>query len=164
MELVDLVPSLQRAVAPPGEFTTYFPNTTDGDLAALLADSVAEAQLDGFMSTKSLDLEDESISPDLVPGEMALVVLYGAGRVLRTKIANLKNHTRYKAGSAEAETEQSASVLVELLRSTDARKKQLLDDARQGRAGMAFSMVDLYVSKSIDMNSSDVAYVAPGWL
>jgi hypothetical protein len=139
MELADLVPSLKRAVAPPGQFAALFPESTDNDLADLLADAVAEAQLDGFLATNSLALDTAEVTPDL------------------------KNRTRYKAGAAEAETEQSASVLVELLRQTNTRKKQILDDAKYGRAGMSFAMVDLYVSKSIDLNSQDVGYITPGW-
>jgi hypothetical protein len=163
MELADLVPSLKRAVAPPGQFAALFPESTDNDLADLLADAVAEAQLDGFLATNSLALDTAEVTPDLTTSQQALVVLYGAGRVLYTRIANLKNRTRYKAGAAEAETEQSASVLVELLRQTNTRKKQILDDAKYGRAGMSFAMVDLYVSKSIDLNSQDVGYITPGW-
>lgn len=162
MDLADLVPSIKRAVAPPGEFDTFFPNTTDDDLAALLADGVAEAQLDGFLSGSSLNLEDAVVTPDLTSAQAALVVLYSSGRVLTTRLANLKNRTRYKAGSAEAETEQSASVLVELLRNMKERKAQLLQDVKYG-GGTSISMVDLYVSKSVDMNSPDVAYLTPGW-
>lgn len=164
MDLEELVASLKRTVAAPGEYDTLFPSSTDDELSALLADAVAECQLDGFMSTVSLDLVTATTTPDLSTGEQALVVLYAAARVLTARISNLKNHTRYKAGAAEAETEQSASVLVELLRQTNARKRQITDDAKYGRAGLSFTMVDLYVSKSIDANTSDVAYISPGWM
>ena len=159
MELIELVPSLKRAVAPPGEFDTFFTNTTDNDLSATLADALAEAQLDGFLGTITLDVTTETTSPDLSNPQAALVILYATARVLTARVANLKNKTRYKAGSAEAETEQSASVLVELLRQTKERKKQLLEDARAGRMAQAFAMVDMYVAKSIDFNSVDVAYI-----
>lgn len=162
MELADLVPSLKRAVAPPGEYAALFPSATDTDLTDLLADAVAEAQLDGFLANSSLNLDEATVEPDLSSAQKALVVLYGAARVLHVRIANLKNRTRYKAGAAEAETEQSASVLVELLRATNARKKQLLEDSRSGSAGLSFAMVDLYVSKSIDVSSQDVGYMTQG--
>jgi hypothetical protein len=164
MELIDLVSSLQRAVAPPGEFATYFPNTTSNDLRDLLADAVAEAQLDGFLGSNSLNVEDAEVDPDLTPAQQALVVLYGAARVLTVRLANLKNRTRYVAGSAEAETEQSASLLVELLRQSKDRKKQLLEDAKSGAAGVSFTMVDLYVSKSIDVSGPEVGYIYPSGL
>lgn len=164
MELADLVPSLQRAVAPPSEFETYFPNTTSGDLGDLLADAVAEAQLDGFLSGVSLDTATAVVTPDLSTPQQALVILYGMTRVLTTRLSNQKNRTRYKAGSAEAESETSATVLVELLKQARDRKKQLLDDAKAGNLATAFAMVDMYVAKSIDYSSSDVGYLFPSSL
>ena len=162
MELLSLVPALQRAVAPPGEFATYFPNTTDDDLAATLADAMAEAQLDGFLGSVSLDITTETTMPDLTNPQQALVVLYGMARILHARVANLKNRTRYKAGNAEAESEQSASVLVELLRGVKERKKAMLEEARTGSMARAFAMVDMYVAKSVDYSSSDLGYaVAP---
>lgn len=161
MDLVDLVPSLQRAVAPPGEFDIYFPSATQGDMTALLADSVAEAQLDGFLASSTLDVEDYTVAPDLNSAEQALIILYGMARILTTRIANLKNRARYKAGSAESETEQSASVLVELLKQTRDRKRLLLEDVRTGNAASAFAMIDGYIAKSIDYSSPDVGYIFP---
>lgn len=161
MDLTDLVPSLKRAVAAPGEFDTYFGEATENDLAGLLADAIAEAMLDGFLAGVALDLDQLTALPDLTQPQQALVVLYGSTRVLTARIANLKNHTRYKAGAAEAESEQSASVLVELLKQAKERKKQLLDDARYG-GGASFAMVDLYVSKSIDVSDAAVGYIYPG--
>jgi hypothetical protein len=159
MELIDLVPSLKRALAAPGEFATFFPSSTDNDLAATVADGVAEAQLDGFLSSISLDVLNASTSPDLSNAQQSLVILYSMSRVLTARVANLKNRTRYKAGNVEAETEQSASVLVELLRTTKERKKALLEEAKMGNLANAFAMVDMYVAKSIDFSSSDVGYL-----
>jgi hypothetical protein len=164
MDLIDLAPSLKRTLAAPGEFATFFPVTTDADLSSTLTDAVAEVQLDGFLSTSTLDAVNETVTPDLTAPQTALVVFYGMARVLTARVANLKNRTRYKAGPVEAEQEQAASVLVELLRETQGRKRQFLDDARAGRVGMAFTMVDLYVTKSIDFSSPDVAYITPTYL
>lgn len=160
MELTDLTDSLKRALAVPGEFDTFFPETGDADLAGMIADAIAEAQLDGFLGDVAVDLTTEVVDPALTFAQQALVVLYGRARVLQARIANLKNRTRYKAGPTEAETEQSASVLVELLRETTERKRQLLVDVRNGSAGSSFSMVDMYVAKSLDYASADVMYVA----
>ena len=163
MDFIDLAPSLKRAVAPPGEFDQFFPNTTDDDLAGSLADGVAEAQLDGFLSTHSLDLDAGTIDPALSNPQQALIVLYARARVLQARLSNLKSVTRYKAGNVEAETQQAASVLVELLRESRERKKALLDNARWGSGSTSFSMVDMYVTKSIDSTTSDVGYLTPGW-
>lgn len=161
MDLADLVPSLKRALAAPGEFDTAFPNSTDTDLSGTLADAVAECQLDGFLGTTVLDVINEVTTPDLNNPQQALVILYAMARVLTARVANLKNRTRYKAGNVEAETEQSSSVLVELLKETRDRKRQLLDDAKQGNLATAFAMVDMYVAKSIDTSSPDIGYL-PG--
>lgn len=160
MDLVDLVGSLQRAVAPPGEFDTFYPDSGTTDLTATLTDALSEAQLDGFLSTVALDVDAASTDVDLTPAQQALVVLYARARVVTARLANLKNLTRYKAGNVEAETQQSASVLVEILRDTRERKKQLLDDARTGAAGTSFSMVDLYLARSLDTNRGvDLQYM-----
>jgi hypothetical protein len=161
MNLSDLVPSLKRAIAVPGTFADLFPDTTDTDLADTLADAVAECQLDGFLSAVSLNVTTAATTPDLTTPETALVVLYAMTRVVTARVANLKNHTRYKAGNVEAEQEQSASVLVDLLRALRGRKRQLLEDARAGNAASAFAMVDLYVTRSIDANTVDAAYILP---
>lgn len=164
MDLVDLVPSLKRAVSGPGEFDTNFPESDTASLIGLLADAVSEAQLDGFLSTHTLDTGTNAVDPDLVPALQALVILYGMARVTTARIANLRNHTRYKAGNVEAEVEQSATVLVQLLKDVNARKKQLLEDARAGNLADAFLMVDMYVAKSIDDYSGvSLGYATPSW-
>lgn len=160
MELASLAPSLKRALAAPGEFETFFPEATDTDLAATLADAVAECQLDGLLGSVSLNLASETVTPDLSAAQQALVVLYGMSRVLTARVANLQNRTKYVAGNVEAETEQSASVLVELLRETKDRKKRLLEEAKAGNMAGAFAMVDMYIAKSIDFSSTDVAYIS----
>lgn len=162
MDLTDLVPSLKRALAAPGEFDTMFPESSDDDLAGTLADALAECQLDGFLGTTSLDLLNVTVTPDLTTPQQALVILYAMSRVVTARVVNLKNRTRYKAGPVESETEQSASVLVQMLKDITTRKKQLLDDARTGSLATAFAMVDMYVTKSIDYSSADIAYFSPG--
>ncbi len=165
MDLVDLADSLRRAVAPPGEFDTYFPNTQDADLVGTLMDGIAECQMDGFLHDHELDIDAEQIDPDLTPAQQALVVLYARARVLMARLANIKSRTRYKAGPVEAEAEQAASVLAALLKDTSDRKKQILDDAKYGNnplgngASGNFTMVDLFVSKSLDYSTPDLSYL-----
>ena len=162
MQLLDLVPSLQRALAPPGEFATFFPLATDDDMVASLADSIAEAQLDGFLSSHTMNLNAGTVAPDLTGPQQALVLLYGMARVVRARIANGKNRTRYRAGPIEAEEEQSATVLVQMLRDINDRKKQLLDDAKMGNTARAFAMVDLFVARSIHpRDSTDLIFHSP---
>jgi hypothetical protein len=156
MDLTLLVPSLKRAVAPPGEFDTFYGEASEDELAASLCDAIAEAQLDGFFATLVYDVDALTVEPDPTQPQQALIVLYAMTRIMSARIANLKSRTRYKAGPVEAETEQAASVLVELLRQANDRKKQLLEDAKYGRLASSFAMVDLYITKSVDWNSADV--------
>lgn len=160
--LSDLVPSLTRALATPGTFADLFPDTTTTDLVGVLTDAMAEAQLDGFLSRTSLNVQASATTPDLTVPEQALVVLYGMSRVVTARVSNLKNRARYKAGSVESETEQSSTVLVELLREIRDRKKQLLDDAKAGNMAKAFGMVDMYLAKSIDVSDPNVDYYFGG--
>jgi hypothetical protein len=161
MELSALVPSLQRALATPGTFADLFPDTSPNDLIGTLADAMAEAQLDGFLPNTSLDVLSSQTTPDLTVPEQALVVLYAMSRVVNARVANLKNRTRYKAGNVEAETEQSATVLVEMLRDLRGRKRRLLEEAKAGNLASAFAMVDMYVAKSIDVSDQSVDYYFP---
>lgn len=163
MDLTDLVPSLKRALAAPGEFDTTFPESTDSDLAGTLADAVAECQLDGFFATLTLDLADSTTDPDLTTPQQALVILYAMARVVRARISNLANRSRYKAGPTEVETEQSATVLVQMLKDISARKSQILDDAKYGNLASAFQMVDMYITKSIDGGNYGALGSYGGW-
>ena len=131
-DLADLVEPLKRAVAVPGTFVDVFPDTSDDDLAALLADSFAEAQLDGFLSGFEVDLNTSFTTPDLTTPHTALLVIYGSYRMLINEIRNTQNRLRYVAGPVEYETEQTASMLNEILRQLGDKKKGILDQARLG--------------------------------
>lgn len=164
MDISELVEPLKRTVASPGEFATFFPNTLDTDLNGVLVDGAAESQLDGFLPGKVFDLDatPQTITTDPNSLERALIVLYAASRIVSARTANLKSRTRYKAGNVEAETEQAATVLNELLRGINLRKKQFIDDLRSGylsngpdglqaNVGTAistFGMADLYTIRA----------------
>lgn len=181
MDLSTLVDPLKRTVAGPGEFVTFYPESTDPDLAGVLTDAAAEAKLDGFLQRNTIDPIALTLTPDANSLEQALIVIYGGARVVVSRITNLKSHTRYKAGNVEAETEQAASVLQELLRELQARKKQLLDDLKggylvngpdglesgigSGSIGM-FGMTDLYLTKSLGFGpySSPALFGRYDWL
>lgn len=131
-DLADLVEPLKRAVAVPGTFTDVFPSTSDEDLAALLADAFAEARLDGFLSGFTLDLNLNTTTPDLQSSHTALLVIYGAYRILINEVRNRNTRFAAKAGPTEYETEQTASMLNEVLRQLGAKKKDILEQARLG--------------------------------
>lgn len=151
-DLADLVPSLKRTIAVPGTFTTLFPSTTDDDLAAVLADGMAEAKLDGWLSDVDVDVDVNITDPDLTVPQQALVVLYASVRILMSEIRNRKTHIRYEAGSATFEQDQSASMLVEQLKILTSRKEYLLTQARRSGYVNTFAMFDSYFARATNQN------------
>ncbi len=150
MDLTTLVPALQRAAAPPGQFATFFPMATTPEMAARLADAAAEAQMDGFLGQFTIDPVGLTLTPDPVPpGIGAVLVLYAWCSIVKSNVLNLKTRARYKAGPVEADVEQASGMMQELLREVDGRKKDLIKYARAGQLGKAFGMADAFVAQSI---------------
>jgi hypothetical protein len=148
-DLADLVDSLKRAVAPPGEFSTLYANATDDDVVGQLMDGFAEAQLDGWFTAawggqKSLDVDSGLVTPDLAQPQQALVVIYSAYRMIYTRLLNLKTHTRYEARGAVYENDQAATLLSTLLKQFADRKELLYKKALYSGANAAFHMADGY--------------------
>lgn len=152
-DLAGLVLALQRELAVPGTFSTVFPNTQASDLVGLLADSFAQAQLDGFFGNQTLDLTDPThptVNPGLSSGGGALVVLYAGERMIRSQIRVLKTKTLYKAGPVEYDVEQSATALVQELKDISARRAALLAlILRLSRANKAVYVTDGYLERSM---------------
>ena len=126
VDLADFVDSLRREITPLG--TTLFASTNDDTLAAHLVDAFWEAKLDGFLEGYSSD-EDGLVtgtSGDLPRSGVALVVLYAGIRILRNRILNLNTQFRAKAGPAEFEQQNSATVLAEMLRQLRGVKDRLM--------------------------------------
>ncbi|HVH54529.1 MAG TPA: hypothetical protein VNA32_10425, partial [Actinomycetota bacterium] len=148
-DLTTLVEALKRELAVPGEFDTVFPNTSDDDLAAALADAVAEAQLDGFFGGNTVDPAALTVTPALSSGAMALVVIYAGIRSIRSQLRNMKTHVKYEAAGVSYETETAASVLTQELKDFRDRKDNLLAlILRQSRAGSAVQVMDGYLIRS----------------
>jgi hypothetical protein len=152
-DLNDLVPALKRSMAVPGGFDAVFPSVTDEDLVGLALDSIAEAQLDGFLLDYAVDGLAETVTPDLSAGEAvnaagALVLIYAAYRVVLNELRNLRNREMYQAGSAKAETERTASMLNEILRQLNERKKGILERALLGELATDVYVGDLSFIKA----------------
>lgn len=146
-DLFDLVESLKRAVAVPGQFAGTFAETEDQDLVDTLLDAFAEAQLYGFFPTHSAD-DAGIITPDLTRGEGALVVIFAMCRILVAEIRNRKTHTRYEARGAVFEQDQSASMLTQLLKDYQTEKAELLKRVSTAAAS-AFWMADQYYVRAV---------------
>lgn len=135
--LVDMVPALQRAIAVPGGFDELFPDAIEADLVGIIADAIAEAQLDGFMRSYEVDPVDGVVEPAISNGGYpnaygALVLLYASYQLLRNEVMNRKTHVRYQAGSAIFEEDQTASMLNELMRQARKRLEELRERAERG--------------------------------
>lgn len=152
-DLADLVPSLQRAVAPPGQFDALYPSAGSNDLLGLLMDALAETVLDGFwfgVSPQITWTDDGITTPDLDRGQQALVVIYAATTFLRTVLQQQSSTTRYKAGPVEYEVQTGASVTAQLLKDLATRKQELIDRVANTTASTAFYMADLYLANAVE--------------
>lgn len=128
-DLEDLVPGLKREVAVPGAFSRVFRETADSELVGSLMDAFANAKLDGFFPGHELDVDAETITPNLSTAGQALVRLYAAERIMVAQLANLKSRTLYEAGPVKYETEQAASVLAGILKLIADRKRHVMESA-----------------------------------
>lgn len=147
-ELNELVESYKREVAPPGGFAAAFPNATDADIIGALADGFSQAQLEGFFSTSVLDLDDNSVTPDLSNAGRSLVVIYAGMRSVRSQLLSVKTSVRYKAGPTEYEVQtSSASLLTEMMRDLRARRDALLELARVAARGQTTYVYDNYMAR-----------------
>lgn len=149
-ELATLVPSLKRQVAVPGDFDTSFPNTGDTDLLGSLGDAFGQAQLDGFFGDSVYDGDLFVVTPDLSPGGSAIIGLYAAENVLRTKLHNQATRTIYKAGTVEYQVDTSASAIVEEIRALVARRENLMKQSLRllRAASPAVYVTDAYLTRS----------------
>ena len=148
--LLDLVPSLKRQIATPGDFETAFPNAEDTDLIGYLGDAFGQAQLDGFFGTMVWDPTANTVTPDLSPGGSAIIGLYAAETILLAKFRNMPTRTVYKAGTTQYEVDYSANVLASEIKELQTRRDNLLKQAlRLLRASTpTIYVTDAYVSRS----------------
>lgn len=145
--------TLRRWVATPGTFATAFPDATDADLIGLLADGFAEAQLDGQFKGYSVDTAGEVTTPDgadMAPGDLALVSLYAAIRLVRAQLLNRVTHRRYVgAGGVTFEEDYSVNMLRDVLAGLLAQKERVLEAIAGGELGSAgFYMADQYAIRA----------------
>jgi hypothetical protein len=148
--LEQLVEPLKREVAVPGTFDTVYPNTSDVDLEGSLADAFGAAQIAGYFLDQVItdpDAEVQAVTPDLSPAGRALVVIFAAERILTTQIMSLKQRVAYEAGPVKYETENSASVLVEILKQMRQRRDAIVKAAETARYSSTFQMQDMYADR-----------------
>jgi hypothetical protein len=133
VDLSEFVPSLEREVNPPGD--PRFTGVSEDDWLGWLTDAFWEARLDGFLADYECDedglvvslIDPDDPSKDMPRYLVGLIVLYAGIRVLRNSILNTSTAFRAKAGPVEFETQNSATVLAEMLKLLSERRRELLD-------------------------------------
>lgn len=158
-DLNDWISTLERTVAPPGTYATYYPSSTDDDLAGYLMDAFCESQLEGFFTTGfSIDLDSGIVTPDLPDSGLRLITIYAAITIMRGQILNTKTKQLYKAGTAESDVEYSPNVLVKALASLEAAKAVIVQRLLQSGAAYAIHMVDQYFVRDVQPAGDYWAY------
>ncbi len=147
-DLADLTESFKREVAVPGEFTKYFGQTSDDDIAGALADAFSECQLDNFFGTMELDVNTGFVTPDLSNAGAALVIFYAGMRTIRARIRELRS-TKYVAGPTEADSTLAVSALVEELKMLEARKQQFINNALSSSRAASTYVLDSYPCRGV---------------
>lgn len=130
-DLADLVDPLKRELAVPGTYDTAFPNTGDQDLLDSLADGFSEAQLDGYFSDYTLDLDTYLTTPDYSAAGGSLIVLYTGMRIIRAQLRALNLSEKYNAGPVSYEIERSSTLLREELKYLISRRDDLVSQAKK---------------------------------
>lgn len=131
VDIVELVPSLERELSPPG--TNLYPNATEEIWTGHLQDAFWEARLQGLLAGYTLDPNDDTqIVPQSgttdLPREMQqLIVLFAGYRITLTQFQNVNSGFRAKAGPVEFEQQKSAQTLKGVLDALRARMKAILD-------------------------------------
>jgi hypothetical protein len=165
IDLFDLVDPLKREVATPGEFATFYPNTTDDDLLGALQDAFWEARIDGML--EGFTESEGAVAPiggSIVTADQLgrdfqqLIVLYAGYRFVRNYLMNLKTGFRAQAGPVEYETSQSAQVLRDILAALKDKRNLIL--ARLSDIGAVNSYyIDAVVERTASVYFGDTYWV-----
>lgn len=151
VDLSDYVDSLKREVSPPG--ATLFAGVGDDVFAGYLADAFWEVRLDGFMEPYISDADgivtpQAAGAPDIGREDIALVILYAGIKIIRNRLLSTQTRLSAKAGPVEFTTENSANLLVEMLRELSAIKARL-QYLKQFGTGQSVTVLDAFSARSI---------------
>lgn len=130
VDLGEYADVLDREINPPGSSVI---SLTEEQLTAYLADAFWEARLDGFLASWTADVTG-MVEPvkeggeDLPRDQVALIVLYAGIRILRNVVLNTSTRFSAKAGPVEFETQNSATVLSDMLDILRETKARLLEE------------------------------------
>lgn len=148
-DLSDLVDAFKREAAVPGTFDSVFPSMSDDHIIGVLMDGFSEAQLHGFFGRMELDVDMETVTPDLSTAGAALVVMYSGIRLLRQQLLGYvaTSGASYKAGPVEyQEGSTSAGALTQALKDLELRRREIVANANRPVPTVTF-VLDGYVPK-----------------
>jgi hypothetical protein len=117
VDLSDLVENLKREVNAPG--LDQFPDATDAQYLGNLQDGFWEAYLDGAITgyTESDGIVTMTSATEDFPRDLQqLVIFYAGARILRNQLRDIKTMFKAVAGPVSFENQQSASLLVAILK------------------------------------------------
>lgn len=146
VDLTEYAGVLARAVTPMGSEVS--PPISNAIWGELLIDAFWRARLDGFLTDFTMD-DDGSIAPisgtdDISRQWISLVVTYAAIGIISSRILATNTSFRAKAGPAEFEVQNSATVLAEMLKQLRAEKDRLMEDILSGRGATSVLLIDAY--------------------
>jgi hypothetical protein len=153
VDLSNYVDSLRREVSPPGQ--DAFAAVGDDVFAGYLADAFWEVRLDGFMEPFAADPDGivtpiTPSAPDIGREDIALVILYAGIKIIRNRLLATNTRLSAKAGPVEFTTENSALLLVEMLKELTNIKNRLLYLKTYNQD---VSIIDIFSARSVSAPS-----------
>lgn len=160
-DIEELVEPLKAALRSPG--STEFENVSDPEMGLYLRNAFWEAYLDGFIrefdEAEGIISHKTDVTENFSRDLQQLVILYTAIGILRIKLSSLKTSFRAKAGSAEYETSQSATILKSLLDEFTSRRQHLLETLSTHAESTAFYYLDSFQNRQNALNNGLIYWV-----
>lgn len=184
VDLSDYIPNLQREVQAPG--TTDFPAATDDDWIGNMVDGFWEARLDGLLQGYTCDengllFEISALNNNLpqqpqvyenpqtknwaADGQLRemvqLIIFYAGYRILRNALRGLRTQFRASAGPVSFEYQQSANLLVDVMRDLVNRRDIIL--RRLSDLGVVQSFyIDAIAARDSSLQNGDSYFIGAG--
>lgn len=152
VDLGDLIEDLKTEVSPPG--INSFPDSIDDEWFSQLRNAFWEIKLDGMLDEYT---EEDGVvvhrngGPDIPRDLQQLVIFYAGFRIVRAYLIKTLTVFKTKAGPVEYETQQSATVLRDLLAELQRKRNLILE--RLSDLGM---VTDTYIDA---MYARDVSFL-----
>jgi hypothetical protein len=164
IDLADLVPAVRAETSPPG--TDLFPSASDDDWLLRLQNAFWESKMFGFAQLSNYTESDGLVQPitgiiELPREEQQLMVLFAAATSVRMAMINTGTAFRVAAGPVKFETENSATLLREIMMEIN-RKIDILYGllARIGR--VTDSYFDGATERDISLSFGDTKWWGAG--